>query len=197
LRTFVKTLSAWGPWGIFLLAVLDSAGIPLPAAVDALLLVIAATDRKAAYFAATLASIGSAVGSMVLFYIARKGGKAYLDRHTATGRGKLFREWFQHYGLITVFVPAISPIPMPMKLFVISAGAMGISPVSYLLTVLAARIPRYFVLAYLGSQLGEGAGGYILLHKWEIVAGLGALFALLYLGINIMERRRLSLAESA
>ena len=192
MHNFVKTLAAWGPWGIFLLAALDSAGIPLPAAVDALLLVIATTDRADAYLAATLASIGSVLGSMVLFFIARKGGSAYLDRHTATGRGKLFRDWFSHYGLLTVFVPAISPIPAPMKLFVISAGAMGISPVSFFFTVLAARIPRYFGLAYLGSKLGEGAWGYLMLHKWEILAGLGALFAVLYGAINLLERRRLS-----
>jgi homoserine dehydrogenase len=30
-----------------------------------------------------------------------------------------------HYGLLTVFVPALSPVPTPMKLFVICAGAMG------------------------------------------------------------------------
>ena len=35
---------------------------------------------------------------------------------------------FQHYGMLTVFISAISPIPMPMKLFVISSGALGVRP---------------------------------------------------------------------
>jgi membrane protein YqaA with SNARE-associated domain len=174
------------------LAILDSAGIPLPAAVDALLLVIATTDRRAAYFAATLAIAGSVIGSMILFFIARKGGQAYLDRHTMSGRGALFREWFLHYGLITVFVPALSPVPTPMKLFVICAGAMGISPWGFFFTVLAARIPRYFGLAYLGAKLGEGAWGYLMLHKWEILAWLCALFVLLYLLVRVLEKRRIS-----
>ena len=174
------------------MAALDSAGIPLPAAVDALLLVIATTDRADAYLAATLASIGSVIGSMALFFMARKGGKAYLDRHTVSRRGLLFREWFQHYGLLTVFVPALSPVPTPMKLFVICAGAMDISPWNFFFTVLAARIPRYFGLAYLGSKLGEGAWAYLMLHKWSIVTALGALFALMYAGIHILERRRLN-----
>ena len=196
MKTFVKTLSAWGPWGIFLLAALDSAGIPLPAAVDALLLVIATTDRADAYFAAALASVGSVIGSMFLFYIARRGGKAYLDRHTLSGRGALFREWFLHYGLLTVFVPALSPVPAPMKLFVICAGAMGINPRNFFLTVVAARIPRYFGLAYLGSKLGEGAWAYLILHKWVIIAELGALISVLYGAINILERRRLAAKRS-
>jgi len=174
------------------MSALDSAGIPLPSAVDALLLVLATNDRAAALFAATLGIIGSMIGTMILFFIARRGGKAYLDRHTETGRGELFREWFMHYGLLTVFVPALSPVPMPLKLFVICAGAMGINPWSFFFTVLAARVPRYFGMAYLGMRLGEGAWGYLLLHKWPILAGLGALFALLYAAVNVLERRRLS-----
>ena len=74
---------------------------------------------------AGLACAGSVIGSMILFFIARKGVKDYLDRHTMSGRGALFHEWFMHYGLLTVFVPALSPVPTPMKLFVICAGAMG------------------------------------------------------------------------
>ncbi len=185
-------LSAWGPLGIFFLSALDSAGIPLPSAVDALLLVLAANNRAAAFLAAVLGILGSVIGTMILFFIARRGGKAYLDRKTASGRGALFREWFLHYGLLTVFVPALSPVPMPMKLFVICAGAMGINPWSFFFTVLAARIPRYFGMAYLGMELGEGAWGYLILHKWAILAALGALFALLYGVISILERRRLN-----
>ena len=168
----------------------------MPAAVDALLLLIATKNPADAYMAAALACAGSIIGSMILFFIARKGGKDYLDRHTMSGRGALFREWFLHYGLLTVFVPALSPVPAPMKLFVICAGAMGISPLSFFFTVLVARIPRYFGLAYLGVKLGDGAWGYLMLHKWAIVAGLGTLFALLYAGINILERRRLKLKRS-
>ena len=55
-------LVAYGPWGIFLLSVIDSVGVPLPAAMDVLLITIAAGSAKAprhAYFAAFLAVLGS------------------------------------------------------------------------------------------------------------------------------------------
>ena len=65
-----------------------------------------------------------------------------------------FRAWFERYGLVTVFVPALLPIPMPLKLFVVSAGALqtGIRP--FLLVVVLARVLRFFSEAWLGVKLG-------------------------------------------
>lgn len=178
-------MTAWGPAGLFGLALLDSAGIPLPAAVDALLVATAVVNPAAAYLAALLAVVGSAAGSMVLFYIARRGGQEYLTRATQTVKAARFRRWFQTYGLISVFVPALLPIPMPLKVFVLSAGAMGASPRTFLGTMLAARVPRYFGLAWLGSQLGNETLGWLKLHVPHLVA-----FAvLLALALGLVARR--------
>lgn len=190
MKQFVANLVAWGPPGLLILAALDSAGIPIPAAVDALLMVLAANAPDAAYLAAAMAVIGSLCGSMFLFFVARKGGEKYLEKHTIGERGKKFRLWFQHYGLLTVFISAISPIPTPMKLFVISSGALGVSPRSFFLTVLAARIPRYGALAYLGSQLGSEAGAYLKSHVWQIAGVMAMLFAILFFCVKLMDRRR-------
>lgn len=134
MRAFVQLLTGWGAAGIFLLAILDSAGIPLPAAVDALVLAVAAVQPAAALVDAAVAVLGSLIGSYILFALARKGGQAYLDRVTGSGRAARFRQWFQRYGLITVFIPALLPIPMPLKVFVISAGALGVRTRQFLLS---------------------------------------------------------------
>lgn len=110
-------------------------------------------------------------------------------------RGQRLRQWFQHYGLLTVFISALSPIPMPMKLFVISAGALGVNPRSYGLTVLAARILRYGALAYLGSQLGEGAGTYLKSHAWQIGGVLALVFLVLLVCVKVMDWRRAQAAH--
>jgi membrane protein YqaA with SNARE-associated domain len=196
LKEFVATLVAWGPPGLLILAALDSAGIPIPAAVDALLMVLAANAPGTAYFSAAMAVAGSLCGSMFLFFVARKGGEKYLEKHTIGERGKKLRQWFQHYGLLTVFISAISPIPMPMKLFVISAGALGVSPRSFFLTILAARVPRYGALAYLGSQLGTEAGTYLKSHVWQIGGVLALLFVVLFGCVKVMDRRRAQAAVS-
>ncbi|MFN7938494.1 MAG: VTT domain-containing protein [Bryobacteraceae bacterium] len=174
MKKIAAILTSWGAPGLFLLAILDSAGVPLPAAVDALLVATAIINPAAAYLSALFAVIGSALGSLFLFYLAQKGGQTYLNRVTATEGGAKFRHWFQTYGLITVFVPALLPIPLPLKVFVVSAGALGVSPVKYMIVVLAARIPRYFGLAWLGTQLGHETMPWIKSHVWHLL-----LFALL------------------
>ena len=169
-RGFVNLLTSWGPLGIFFLAILDSAGIPLPAAVDALLVTLAVVDPRGAYLAALVAVIGSAIGSILLFGIAHKGGRPYLDRMTAgSPRARRFRQWFQEYGLVTVFIPALLPIPLPLKVFVLSAGALGVAPVRFLVVVMVARIPRYFGLAWLGAEFGDHSLLFLKEHVWHLL----------------------------
>ena len=190
LRKFVDPIIALGPGGLIVLAALDSAGIPIPAAVDALLMLLSAKDPSQAAVCAAFALIGSLAGSMFLFWLARRGGEVYLARHTMSPRGTKMRDWFQHYGMLTVFISAISPIPMPMKLFVISSGALGVRPRNFFLTVLAARLPRYAALAYLGAHLGhDGAGAYLKAHAWHIGGILLALFATAYAAIKVVDAR--------
>jgi len=198
LKELVDTIVAWGPGGLVILAALDSAGIPIPAAVDALLMLLSAKTPEQAAFCAALAIGGSLAGSMFLFWAARRGGEAYLALHSVSARGIKMRQWFQRYGLLTVFISAVSPIPMPVKLFVISAGALGVRPVPFCLTVLFARVPRYAALAYLGAHLGQdGAGVYLKANAWYIIGILLAMFALFYAAIRIADARRLTLLAIA
>ena len=139
---------------------------------------------------AALTLVGSLIGCFILFYIARRGGEAYLAKYTASGRGARFKTWFQRYGLLTVFIPALVPIPMPLKAFIICAGAMGISPWAYLRVLLAARIPRYFALAYLGSQLGTQSWPWLKAHALHMLAFAVVLFVFLYLLVKYVDYKR-------
>jgi membrane protein YqaA with SNARE-associated domain len=157
-------------------------------------MVLSAKSPEQAALCAVLALLGSMAGSILLFWLSRRGGEAYLARHTVTARGIKMRTWFQHYGLLTVFISAISPIPLPMKLFVISAGALGVRPLPFFLTVLSARVPRYAALAYLGAHFGQdGAGVYLKAHAWQIGGILVALFALFFAAIKFADARRTAL----
>lgn len=155
---------------------------------DALILVVSALNPPSAYWSATLAIIGSTVGSLFLFWLGRRGGQRYLDKRTETGRAHKARLWYARYGMITVFVPALVPIPMPLKLFVLCSGALGASVMQFTLVMLAARIPRYLGLAYLGAELGKDAPGYLRAHGWHLVLISLALFVLLYLLIRLRGR---------
>ncbi|MGI8743755.1 MAG: YqaA family protein [Bryobacteraceae bacterium] len=190
MRHLLEAFRDLGPTGVFILSTLDSAGFPVISGVDALLVWVAISNPQAAYVAAGMAVLGSLIGSLVLFFIARKGGDAYLERHTVSRRGARLKRWFLEYGLLTILVPALVPIPMPLKVFILSAGALGVSPLVFTLVLLAARIPRYFGLAWLGLQLGDQTLPYLTHHIWQLTAIAAGLFLGLYLLIKLLDRRR-------
>jgi uncharacterized membrane protein YdjX (TVP38/TMEM64 family) len=98
--------------------------------------------------------------------------------------------WFGEYGLLTVFVSALVVVPLPMKIFVISAGALGADPLRFALAILAARTPRYFFLAWLGTKLGKDTLPYLTHHVWQLLLLTTALFAGLYLAIRFLHQRK-------
>ena len=197
MHSIVQAIVAWGPPGVLLLAIVDSAGIPLPAGVDLLVVALAVLNPALAYVWAAAATVGSVAGCLILFYLARKGGQRYLDKNAQGARARQFRAWFQHYGLVTVFVPALLPIPLPTKPFVLSAGALGVRLTPFLLVLVAARILRYFGLAYLGSQLGAHSAAWLRSHMWQLTAAALLLALLLMLLIRLSGRGSFSRSPSA
>jgi uncharacterized membrane protein YdjX (TVP38/TMEM64 family) len=191
-KRFVNALIAWGPLGVFLLSVIDSSSIPVPGGVDALVLLFG-------YSSAAAAVAGSLIGGFVLFMVARRGGEAYFERHAQSPRGARMKRWFLKYGLLTVFIPALIPLPiLPYKIFAIAAGAFQVSPLRYMAVLTVARILRYFSLAWLGTRLGTDRNAklsYLGHHVWYLVAFAAGLFLVLYLSVKFVERRRVSDSE--
>ena len=191
MKALLASLVAMGPAGLFLLAILDGAGLPVPGGVDVLVVFLASKNPGSPYELAAFAVAGSVIGNLILFSIARKGGQLYLDKRTASGGGARFRNWFHHYGLLTVFISALVPLPvMPMKIFVLCAGALGGGVTAFVAVFLLARVLRYSALAYLGSQMGDQAMLYLKQHVWNLVAFAAGLFIVLYLLIKVADRIR-------
>jgi len=180
-------LISWGPAGIFLFAAIDGAGVPNPGGTDLLLIAVTIAQPASALLSAGLAVLGALVGSVVFYEVFSRGGERLLARYTASGRGLRFRAWFLRYGLITVFIPALLPIPiLPFKAFAASASAMRVGRLRFLMVILAGRIPRYFGLAYLGATLGEDSGPWITAHLWQF----GLLAVALFVGLFLFVRHK-------
>ena len=174
------------------MAILDNTGVPMVGGVDVLIVLIAVADHAQAYWAAIAAIAGSLIGCLLLFLVARKGGEAYLRRHTISPRETRFRLWFHEYGLLTVFIPAFVPIPLPLKIFIVSAGALEESPLTFTIVLAAARIPRYLFLAWLGTRLGTETMPYLRQHAWQFALLAAGLFGSLYLVIRFLHERTLT-----
>jgi len=157
--------------------------------VDAFVVLVAIVNPSQAYWTAAAAVAGSLIGSMILFLIARKGGEEYLHRYTSHGRGARLRAWFLEYGLLTVFVPALVPIPLPLKIFILSAGALEVPPLRFFLIFAVARVPRYLLFAWLGTRLGPQTWPYLRGHIPALLLFSAGLFIVLYLGIRFWHGR--------
>uniref|UniRef100_Q01T56 Membrane protein n=1 Tax=Solibacter usitatus (strain Ellin6076) TaxID=234267 RepID=Q01T56_SOLUE len=191
LNNIVKTLIAWGPIAVFFIAILDSIGVPLVGGVDALIILTAVKTPQLAYLAAALAVAGSLAGNLFLFRAAWYGSTKFTGEPVPGGRREKFRLWFYRYGLLTVFIPAVTPfVPLPLKVFVISAGAIRTPWRRFLVVVLVARVFRYFGEAYLGIRLGHDATGFLRDNVWNIVGIFLALALVLVALIKWNDRRR-------
>jgi len=186
LHKLAAVLLTYGPWGVFVLSVFDSMGIPLPAALDIWVIGVAAASVRApreAWFTALMAVLGSVAGNVILFKAAEQGRRIFAKSEPSPGKRRRFQTWFNRYGMLSVFVPAVTPIvPLPLKVFVISAGALHCSFGKFLAVIVAARAIRYFGEAWLGLQLGADAQGFLIRNGWTLAGlALAIAFAIYFL----------------
>jgi membrane protein YqaA with SNARE-associated domain len=188
LHALSDALVRFGPAGVFVLAVLDSSGVPIPAAMDFLLMFVAFKSPDRAYFTAAMAVLGSLGGNVTLFMASRHGVRRFF-KPPVPGKPGWFREWFDRYGLVTVFIPALLPIPLPLKVFVVSAGVLRTPLSQFAAVILVARVIRYFGEAYLGIRLGLGAQDYLRHNAWTLVGVALGLALAMGLLLRLAERR--------
>ena len=158
---------------------------------DALLIIIAVKAPGRAYFAALMAVLGSLAGNVTLFQSARYGMRRWIKAVPEPSDPQRFRKWFHRYGLLTVFIPAATPfLPLPLKVFVISAGALHTPLPKFVLVVALARIVRYFGDAYLGIKLGMDAQGFLQRNAWTLVGVALGIALVMYVLIRWNDRRQ-------
>ncbi len=164
--------------------------MPVAGVFDALLILIAVERPGVAWLSAGLAVLGSTAGNTILFWTAHRGGRRFMQSAAPEGWSGRFRGWFHRYGLVTVFVPALMPIPMPLKVFVISAGVTGTAMSQFVGVIVLARCIRYFGEAWLGLKLGRDSAAFLTSHAWEFIAGAALLFCALYAWITYKDHQR-------
>jgi membrane protein YqaA with SNARE-associated domain len=175
-----------GP-GLFLLAFLDSSFLSFPEVTDVLMIGLVTRYPGRMLWYAALPTIGSVAGCYVLYALARRGGEAFLrkrlhERHVERGL-----RVFQKYGLLAVAIPSILPPPVPFKMFVLAAGAAGMSRTQFLIAVSIGRGVRFFGEALLAGWYGEAALERVeLFIQAHTVAAVGIVTALTLIGVASM-----------
>jgi len=150
-----NTLKHLGIAGQVLLGIADASVIPTPGSLDALTVLLAASNPQLWWLYAVSATIGSVAGGYLTYRIGVKGGKEALEKRVPKKKLERVYSLSERYGFGAIMVPAILPPPVPLSPFLIAAGAMKVPRHMFLSAFSLGRFIRYGVVAYLGKLYGK------------------------------------------
>jgi membrane protein YqaA with SNARE-associated domain len=190
LEQFAAYLQTFGPAGLFAIALLDSAFIPLPGGPDAVMLLLSIPAENHAWMPlyALSATVGSVIGCQILYYISRRAGRSALGKFSEAKQARV-KELVDKYDVLSVLVASILPPPFPFKLFVITAGVFRLSPWRFAAAVAVGRAFRFFLEGFVAVHYGEQATRKLAENYPAVGLGLAALIVLVFVARGLMRRK--------
>ena len=179
-----------GGLGLFVVAFVDASVLSLPEINDVLIVYMVTKHPSFLLYYAAMATAGSIAGSLVVFYLGRKGGEALLRKQFRGDQVERVLRTFRRYGVAAVVVPSMLPPPVPFKLFVLGAGVAGMSAGTFSWAVGVGRGLRYFLEGVLAYYYGEAAIEYLRHHGTEVALWGGALAAACLIAYYWRRQRR-------
>ena len=174
---YALALSLGGP-GLFAVAFLDSSFISLPQINDILVVLMVTEHKSLMVYYAFMATVGSVAGCYVIYYLANKGGEAFVRKRLRPGHVERTLALYKRHGLLALMVPALLPPPAPFKLFVLAAGLANVRPLQFVLAIAVARGLRYLALGVLAIYYGDAA--------LELMRTQGRVVALVLAGLLVL-----------
>jgi membrane protein YqaA with SNARE-associated domain len=148
----LAALKPLGVWGIGGLAIIDSSTIPVP--IDALLIDYVAHDHRRFLLYCFMAALGSAIGSLLPYYLGRAGGELFLLKRINRQRYEQMRDRFEKQEFLAIMVPAMMPPPMPVKLFEFAAGVFEMKPLWFFSAICVGKFVRFLIWAIITITYG-------------------------------------------
>jgi len=165
-----------GPWGIFLIAFIDAAFLGIP--MDPLVAYFVYRRPGLFWLYALMGAAGSALGSVVVYYIGRKGEEVLLEKHIPKQKLQRIRGAFERHEFLALMVPAMLPPPTPFKMFVLTAGGLKMRLDHFLLAIFSGRLIRFTILSVLtiffGPQIVTLTANLVKQHLPWVLAGVAA-----------------------
>jgi membrane protein YqaA with SNARE-associated domain len=149
-------LAHLGIWGPFAISALDSAAFGIP--MDPVMVGYVWKDREhlgLVVFYCLAAAVGSALGSLVPYWIGRAGEELILLKRIDHKRLQELRDKFENQEFFFLMIPSMLPPPTPFKLFVLCAGAFEMRIPLFLLAIFLGRLVRFALVAFLTIRFGQ------------------------------------------
>ncbi len=165
MNILIALAQSLGVLGVFGLAFCDSFFV-LFGANDIVLIAFVASKASWGWAAAAalMATIGSVMGTRLMYRLGRRGGAEMLRKRIPARARERVLGWTRRFGALPVGVAAIMPPPCPFAPFVVAAGVIEVPKARFSLSVAAGRGVRYSVEAYLAMLIGRK-----LLHHLDAV----------------------------
>ncbi len=153
--------SKYGFYGLLFIAFIESSFFPIPP--DILLIPMVLSMRTSAFkfaFWATAASVaGGALGYGIGMFGYEMIGKPLLAFYHYQEQFEIFKTTFNEWGAWAVFVTGVTPFPY--KVITITSGVTELNFGVFMLTSVAARGARFFLVAGLLYYFGAPIRGFI------------------------------------
>ena len=162
-----------GPWGVLVIATCDAAAFGIP--MDPIIVGYVWAKPNMFWAYCLMASVGSAIGSLVPYWIGYKGEELLLERRIPPRTLEKIRQAFEKHEVLALVVPAMMPPPTPFKLFVMFAGAAKLPKRDFMLAIFGGRMLRFLILSGLTVAFGPAVLQLITQHgkiALAIIAGL-------------------------
>ena len=189
-------LKPLGVWGLGGLAFVDSGFFPVPPTMDLVLIGYVASDPSKLLLYSFAAALGSALGSLIPFFIGRAGGELFLLKRINRERYEKLRNRFEKQEFLVIMIPAMVPPPMPLKLFELAAGVFEMKPLLFASAIFTGKLIRFLAFALItrwyGPAIVHTVGGAFHDHLGLVIAGLGlvALLIAFFVVRRVFDRRR-------
>lgn len=196
LSTALLPLLKLGAPGVGMLALIDSALIPIPISMDGIVITFVANNHRSFLLYSFVAAVASAVGALVPFYVGRAGGELFLLKRINRERYERIRDRFERQEFLAILVPAMLPPPMPLKLFEFAAGVFEMKPLPFGLAIFCGKLVQFLVCSLLtiwfGPALIHSLRGVLREHIAAVIgiALLGLLVLAFWMVRKIFDRKR-------
>ncbi len=160
------------PYYLSALSFAESSFFPIPP--DAMLAPMVLAQRSRAWFYASITTIASALGGVfgyLIGYFAFDAIAPLIQETHYWAHYETAVAWFAEWGVWVVFIAGFSPIPY--KIFTLTAGAVSMAFLPFLLCSVIGRGLRFFMVAGLiywgGERMEKALRAYIDRIGWAVV----------------------------
>jgi membrane protein YqaA with SNARE-associated domain len=151
----LRLFSHWGGLGLVPLAILDSSLIPTFGSLDVLTAFLAARHADLWLYYASMAILGSMIGSFITYKLGKRTGRGWLERKFGEKRSHQVEYALERWGFGAVFVSTVAPPPCPTAVFLLAAGAFGYELRKFFAAVFTGRAIRYGLLTLVAAHYGR------------------------------------------